>query len=150
VHRVEGGQARTIVVPVASADLSVRIVSGQRSDEIARNLEALLRDALPDGAELRFSAERAEASGFDPEHPALQAARRALARTVGREPALVRSGGTLPVLASFSERGIPAIVSGFALNDDNLHAPNESYRLVAFEQGAAAARALYEELAALS
>src|SRR3954463_13061191 len=76
VHRIEGGQARTIVVPVASADLSVRIVGGQRSDEIARNLERLLRDALPEGAELTFTADRAEPSAFDPEHPALQAAER--------------------------------------------------------------------------
>src|SRR4051812_17055499 len=73
VHRVVGGQARTIVVPVASADLSVRIVGGQRSDEIARNLEQLLRDALPEAAELTFSADRAEPSAFDPEQPALQA-----------------------------------------------------------------------------
>ena len=149
VHKIEGGQARTIVVPVASADLSVRIVGGQKSEEIAANLEQLLRDALPKGAELTFSAERAEPSAFDPEHPALQAARRALARAVGSEAKLVRTGGTLPVLAAFSERGIPAIVSGFSLPDDALHAPNESYRLVALDQGAAAARALYEELAAL-
>jgi acetylornithine deacetylase/succinyl-diaminopimelate desuccinylase-like protein len=149
VHRIEGGQARTIVVPVASADLSVRIVGGQRSEEIARNLEQLLRDALPDGAELVFSADRAEASAFDPEHPALVAARRALERATGAEPALVRTGGTLPILAAFAERGIPAIVSGFSLPDDALHAPNESYRLVAFEQGEKAARALYEELAGL-
>ncbi len=128
----------------------MRIVGGQRSDEIARNLEELLRDALPDGAELTFSADRAEPSAFDPESPALQAARRALARSSGREPALVRTGGTLPVLAAFAERGIPAIVSGFSLPDDALHAPNESYRLVALEQGAAAARALYEELAGLA
>src|SRR3954471_22880282 len=106
VHRIEGGQARTIVVPFASADLSVRIVGGQRSDEIARNLERLLRDALPGGAELTFTADRAEPSAFDPEHPALQAARRALG-----DPVLVRTGGTLPVLAAFGERGIPAIVS---------------------------------------
>jgi hypothetical protein len=51
--------------------------------------------------------------------------------------------------AAFAERGIPAIVSGFSLADDALHAPNESYRLVALEQGAATARALYEELAGL-
>lgn len=149
VHRIAGGQARTIVVPEAEADLSVRIVGGQRSDEIARNLEGLLRDALPSGAELTFSAERAEASSFDPELPALVAARRALERACGRPPALVRNGGTLPILAAFAERGIPAIVSGFSLPDDALHAPDESYRLVAFEQGEKAARALYEELAAL-
>jgi hypothetical protein len=35
------------------------------------------------------------------------------------------------------------------LPDDALHAPDESFRLVAFEQGAATARALYEELAGL-
>jgi len=150
VHQVVGGQARTIVVPAVSADLSVRIVGGQRSEVIAANLEALLRGALPDGAELTFSADRAEASAFDPETPVLQAARRALARATGTEAALVRSGGTLPILAAFADRGIPAIVSGFSLPDDALHAPNESYRLVALEQGAAAARALYEELAELT
>ncbi len=150
IHRMEGGQARTIVVPVASADLSVRIVGGQRSDEIARNLEELLRSGLPEGAELTISSERAEPSAFDPESPALQAARRAIARSFGSEPALVRTGGTLPVLAAFAERGIPAIVSGFSLPDDALHAPNESYRVVALEHGAAAARALYEELAGLA
>jgi acetylornithine deacetylase/succinyl-diaminopimelate desuccinylase-like protein len=149
VHKIEGGQARTIVVPFASADLSVRIVGGQRAEEISANLERLLRDALPEGAELTYSAELAEASAFDPEHPALQAARRALARATGREPALVRTGGTLPVLAAFAERGIPAIVSGFSLPEDGLHAPNESYRLESLELGERAARALYEELAGL-
>ncbi|HEY6891065.1 MAG TPA: M20/M25/M40 family metallo-hydrolase [Solirubrobacter sp.] len=149
VHRIEGGQARTIVVPVATADLSVRIVGGQRSEEIAANLEQLLRDALPDGAELLFSADRAEASAFDPETPALLAARRALASVGGKDATLCRTGGTLPILAAFAERGIPAIVSGFSLPDDALHAPNESYRLVALEQGEQAARALYEELAEL-
>ncbi len=150
VHRVAGGEARTIVVPVASADLSVRIVGGQRSQEIAANLEQLLREALPDGAELTFSCDRAEPSAFDPELPALQAARRALARAAGREPVLLRTGGTLPVLAAFAERGIPAIVSGFSLPEDNLHAPDESYRVESLELGARAARALYEELAGLA
>ena len=149
VHRVHGGEARTIVVPVATADLSVRLVGNQRSEVIAANLEGLVRDALPAGAELVFSVDRAEPSAFDPALPALQAAVRALERSTGVTPALIRSGGTLPVLAAFSERGIPAIVSGFSLPDDNLHAPNESFRLVALDQGAAAARALYEELAKL-
>jgi acetylornithine deacetylase/succinyl-diaminopimelate desuccinylase-like protein len=149
VHRVSGGQARTIVVPVAEADLSVRVVGGQAPDEIAATLERLLREALPEGAELIFSADTAHPSAFDPESPVLQAAQRAYERVLGTPPKLVRSGGSIPVLADFSARGIPTIVSGFSLPDDNLHAPNESYRLVALEQGAAAAKALYEELASL-
>jgi acetylornithine deacetylase/succinyl-diaminopimelate desuccinylase-like protein len=150
VHWVSGGEIRTIVVERASAALSVRLAAGQRPREISATLERLLREALPDGAELTYSAMLAEPSLFDPDLPALQAARRALAQVEGREPALVRSGGTLPVLGAFAERGIPAIVSGFAVAGDNVHAPDEWFRLAALEQGARAARALYGELAALS
>ena len=70
-------------------------------------------------------------------------------RALGTAPAVVRSGGSLPILASFMERGIPAIVSGFGLPTDNIHAPDESYRIDSLEMGRKAARALYEELAKL-
>ncbi len=149
VHHIEGGEARTIVPATAAADLSVRLAPGQRSAEIAPALEALLRGGLPPLAELRITCERAEPSRSDPAVPALAAARRALARAAGREPALIRSGGSLPVLAAFAERGIPTVVSGFALAGDNFHAPDESFRLASLELGARAARALYEELAGL-
>jgi len=146
---VSGGEDRTIVVDRASATLSVRLAAGQRAAEISAALEQLLRDALPPGAELSYSASLAEPTRFDPEDPALLAARRALARVGGREPALVRSGGSIPVLSAFAERGIPCIVSGFSVPGDNVHAPNEWYRVAGLEQGAAAARALYAELATL-
>jgi len=144
VNMVAGGEERTIVPEVARAAVSVRLAAGQSSKEIAANLERLLRDALPEGAELTFTYDGAEPSRFDPAHPALQAARRALG-----DPALVRSGGTLPILAAFSQRGIPAIVGGYGLPEDQIHSPDESYRLVSLEQGAEAARALYRELASL-
>jgi acetylornithine deacetylase/succinyl-diaminopimelate desuccinylase-like protein len=149
VHRIRGGEARTIVPPEAGADLSVRLAPGQDAAEISGALEAMLREALPAGAELTYSAELADPSAFDPALPALQLARRALARAAGREPALVRAGGSLPVLAAFAERGIPAVVSGFSVAADRIHAPDESYRLEALELGRRAARALYEELATL-
>jgi acetylornithine deacetylase/succinyl-diaminopimelate desuccinylase-like protein len=141
VNMVAGGEVRTIVPDVARAAVSVRLAAGQSSAEIAKNLETLLRDALPEGAELSFEYDGAEPSRFDPNDPALQAARRAM-----NDPALVRSGGTLPILAAFAQRGIPAIVGGYALPEDQIHSPDESYRLVSLEQGAEAARALYKEL----
>ena len=61
----------------------------------------------------------------------------------------MRLGGTLPLLADLAERGIPSIVSGFALPDDAFHAPNESYRLESLRLGEAAARELYAALAEL-
>ncbi len=144
VNMVAGGEVRTIVPEVARAAVSVRLAAGQSSAEIAANLERLLRDALPPGAELTFGYDGAEPSRFDPALPALQAARRALG-----DPALVRSGGTLPILAAFSQRGIPAIVGGYALPADQIHSPDESYRLSSLALGAEAARALYRELASL-
>jgi acetylornithine deacetylase/succinyl-diaminopimelate desuccinylase-like protein len=149
VHRIRGGEARTIVPPVACADLSVRLAPGQAAAEISGAVEVLLRDALPPGAELRYRATLAEPSAFDPAAPALRLARRALSRAAGRDAALLRAGGSLPVLAAFAARGIPAVVSGFSLPADRVHAPDESYRLDALELGARAARALYEELATL-
>jgi hypothetical protein len=41
------------------------------------------------------------------------------------------------------------VVSGFGLEDDAYHAPDESFRLVALEQGATAADELYRALATL-
>ncbi|WP_051323899.1 M20/M25/M40 family metallo-hydrolase [Candidatus Solirubrobacter pratensis] len=145
VNMIAGGEVRTIVPELARATVSVRLAAGQSSAEIGAALERLLRDALPAGAELSFKYDGAEPSRFDPALPALQAARRALG-----EPALVRSGGTLPILAAFGQRGIPAIVGGFALPDDRIHSPDESYRLAGLDQGAEAARALYRELSALT
>ena len=149
VHRITGGEARTIVPPVAGADLSVRLAPGQDPEEISGALEALLRGALPIGAELSLRFDTAQPSRFDPADPVLRTGRAALARALGREPALLRSGGSLPILASFMAQGIPAIVSGFALPQDNFHAPDESYAIASLDMGRRAARALYEDLASL-
>jgi len=149
VHRVSAGEPRTIVPERAEASLSVRLAGGQHSAEIAPALEALLRGALPGGAELELSLHGAEPSRFDPAAPALVAAQRALERATGVAPVVVRSGGSIPILAAFAERGIPTIVGGFALPEDRIHAPDESYRVESLELGLKAARALYQELASL-
>jgi acetylornithine deacetylase/succinyl-diaminopimelate desuccinylase-like protein len=149
IHRIRGGEPRTIVPPTAACDLSVRLAPGQDPAAISAALEGLLRDALPAGAELTYSAETASPSMFDPASAPLQIARGAFARACGREPVLTRVGGSLPILAAFMERGIPAIVSGFGLPQDAFHAPDESYAISSFELGLRSARALYEDLAAL-
>ena len=69
---------------------------------------------------------------------------------LGRRPALIRTGGTLPIVPALAERGIPTIITGFGLPDSNIHSPNE--RLVAdyVPLGISAARELYRGLAALA
>jgi acetylornithine deacetylase/succinyl-diaminopimelate desuccinylase-like protein len=149
VNMIEVGEPRTIVPSVARGHVSVRLAPGQRGAEVSAELERLLRAAAPPGADVSIAMEVADPALFDATDPALQLAAQAMERACGTPPALVRLGGTLPLLAVLAQRGITSIVSGFALPDDAFHAPNESYRLESLRLGEAAARELYASLAEL-
>ena len=149
VNRISGGEPRTVVPAQAQATLSLRLAPGQDPERMHAKLVELLRAALPHGAELEIESTLAAPSLFAPEQPALALASQALARACGREPAFLRSGGSIPVVAAMAARGYPVIVSGFGLPEDALHAPNESYALASLDWGEAAARELYLALASL-
>ncbi len=150
VNRVQGGEARTIVPAQAQATVSLRLAPGQDAARMQAVLEGLLRAALPAGAELEVESERAASPIlFEPGGRAIELAAKALERACGVAPALVRSGGSIPVVAEMAARGYPVIVSGFALPEDQIHGPDESFSLQSLAWGRGAARALYEELAAL-
>ena len=149
VNMVEGGEPRTVVPSVARAQISLRLAPRQRSDEMRPVLEKLLRSAAPEGAAVSFEWQVAEPSLFDVEQPAIQLAAAALERACGVAAVMQRSGGSIPVVAELAAAGIPTVVGGFALPDDAIHAPNESYRLESLRLGAAAARELYAALAEL-
>jgi acetylornithine deacetylase/succinyl-diaminopimelate desuccinylase-like protein len=143
--------AQKTVLPVrADANVSIRLAPGQDPEEIAREFERLLRDAVPAGAELQIERMGfAPAAVFDPGSPAIQLGLRAFERAVGVRPALIRSGGTLPIAAALAARQIPTVITGFSLPDAAIHSPNERLRVDYMELGIAAARALFEEFAAL-
>jgi acetylornithine deacetylase/succinyl-diaminopimelate desuccinylase-like protein len=149
INAIQGGEHRTVVPAVAHASVSQRLAPGQHAREAFATLERLLRAALPPGAEMELSSELAEPSLFPPDTPAVALSAQALERAVGAPAAFVRTGGSIPVVAEFAARDIPAVVSGFGLEDDAYHAPDESFRLLALDQGAAAAHELYQALAAL-
>ena len=48
----------------------------------------------------------------------------------GRRTVYIRSGGSIPIVGVFQERlGIPSVLMGFGLPDDQIHAPNEKFYL---------------------
>src|SRR4051812_16992077 len=149
VNEVVGGEPRTVVPATARATLSLRLAPRQRSDEMAAELERLLRAPVPDGAEVEIVMHTAEPALFDVDDPVLQLAAGAIERATGVAPVMQRSGGSIPVVAELAAVGIPTIVGGFALADDAIHAPNESYRLESLRLGRASARELYAALAQL-
>jgi acetylornithine deacetylase/succinyl-diaminopimelate desuccinylase-like protein len=149
VNRIESGERRTIVPGEARAALSLRLAPGQDGARVADALSACLREGAPAGAEVALETEWAPPALFPPELPAIELAARALERASGTPAALVRVGGSIPVVAALAARGIPTVVSGFGLPGDLFHAPNESYRLESLALGERAARELYTVLGEL-
>src|SRR4051794_35428106 len=150
VNEITAGEPRTVVPSVARATVSVRIAPGQSSEVIAPVLERLMREAGPAGAEVEVGAHHSgEPALFPVDSPALQLAGEAIERGTGLKPAFVRTGGSIPIVAEFARKGITTIVGGFALPDDDIHAPNESYRVESLRLGEATSRELYAALARL-
>jgi acetylornithine deacetylase/succinyl-diaminopimelate desuccinylase-like protein len=149
VNLIAGGEPRTVVPSMARAVVSLRLAPRQRSAEIQPVFERLLRSAAPAGAEVELSWHMAEPSLFDVGEPAIRLAAGAIERACGTAPVMQRSGGSIPIVAELAAAGIPTVVGGFALPDDAIHAPNESYRIESLRLGAATARELYAALAEL-
>ena len=143
--------AQKTVLPVrADANVSIRLAPGQDPDTIAAAFRALLYDAAPAGAELVVDLLSSSPPGqVSPDAPAIQLGQRAFERAVGVRPALIRTGGSLPIVAALGDKGIPTIITGFSLPDANIHSPDERLRVEYVDLGIAAARALFEEFAAL-
>lgn len=141
---------KTVLPVTAEANVSVRLAPGQQVETIAGAFERLLRAGLPAGAQLDVNLLSAAAPGIvSPDEQAVQLGLRAFERVVGTRPALIRSGGTLPIVPALASRGIPTIITGFSLPDANIHSPNERLLAEYVPLGIAAARALFEELAEL-
>jgi acetylornithine deacetylase/succinyl-diaminopimelate desuccinylase-like protein len=129
VNGIESGSPRLqkTVLPVeAIANVSLRLAPGQTTTAMAPVFEQLLRDAAPEGATVAIELWSTGEPGYvDPTEQALRLAQDAFEHVLGVRPALVRSGGSIPVVAALVSRGIPAIVTGFARPTAQMHSPNE-------------------------
>jgi acetylornithine deacetylase/succinyl-diaminopimelate desuccinylase-like protein len=144
------GLPNTTIPVTAQANFSVRIAPGQDLDTIAAAVERLVREAAPEGADVKLEF----AGGAPPglmslDEPALKIAADAFEHVMGRRPLLSRSGGTLPIVPALADQGIPTILSGIALPESNIHSPNERILLEYLPLGVEIARQLYTRLAAL-
>jgi acetylornithine deacetylase/succinyl-diaminopimelate desuccinylase-like protein len=153
VNGIRGGEAelqKTVLPVEAHANVSVRLAPGQDLDAVTAAFERLLREAAPAGAELEVERWGAGPPGLiPPDAPAIRLAQDAFERVVGRRPLLVRSGGTLPIIPALAARGIPTVLSGFAVPGHNVHSPNERFPLANVPLGVAAARETLRALGTL-
>jgi acetylornithine deacetylase/succinyl-diaminopimelate desuccinylase-like protein len=72
------------------------------------------------------------------DNPYVHAATEAMHAVFGKDTVFIRGGGSIPIVGDFiRELGIPTLLMGFGLPDDNLHAPNEKFHLANFHRGIA-------------
>jgi acetylornithine deacetylase/succinyl-diaminopimelate desuccinylase-like protein len=153
VNGIVGGSPllqKTVLPVFAEANLSIRLAPGQEVETIAGAVERLLREASPDGAELEVSRLSAAPAGLVPaDAPAVQIGLDVFEQAMGTRPLLVRSGGTLPIVPALADKGIPTILSGFAMPESNIHSPNERLLAEYLPLGIEVSRELFRGLARL-
>jgi len=144
-----GEGAKTVLPAVAMAKISMRLVPDQDPNKITELFEAYVRKITPKTVELkitRMQGGKPWMTSFD--NPFVQAAGRAIERGFGKRPVFTREGGSIPVVSTFQEElGLPSVLFGVGLPDENAHAPNEKLDVANFHNGIIASAYLYNELA---
>ena len=144
-----GEGAKTVLPAVAMAKISMRLVAKQDPDKIAELFEAYVKKIAPKTVEVkitRMHGGKPWMTSFD--NPFVQAAGRAIERGFGKAPVFTREGGSIPVVSTFQEElGLPSVLFGVGLPDENAHAPNEKLDLSNFHNGIIASAILYDEIA---
>jgi len=152
VHGIRGGftgeGAKTVIPARAVAKISLRLAADQWPDEALEQFTGAVARACPRGvtAQVR-SIHGAAPSLVNPDNIFIRAAADALKEVFGQETVYIRSGGSIPIVGLFDQHlGIPSVLMGFGLPDDNLHAPNEKFHLPNFYRGIEAVAKYLEAL----
>jgi acetylornithine deacetylase/succinyl-diaminopimelate desuccinylase-like protein len=141
VHGMPGGfigaGAKTVIPAKAVAKVSMRLVPDMTPAETFALYKSFVESIVPAGCTLEV---RLIHSG-DPivvstDNCYVETATMAMRTVFGAETVFVRGGGSIPIVGDFvRELGIPTVLMGFGLPDDNLHAPNEKFNLSNFHRG---------------
>jgi acetylornithine deacetylase/succinyl-diaminopimelate desuccinylase-like protein len=132
-----GTGAKTVIPAKAMAKVSMRLVPDMTPAEAFEKLQRYVASIVPKGCTVEV---RMIHSG-DPfvvstDNKFIGAATEAMREVFGKETVFVRGGGSIPIIGDFVRvLGVPTVIMGFGLPDDNLHAPNEKFHLANFYRG---------------
>ena len=145
----QGEGSKTIVPAWARAKITCRLVPNQKPARINKLVCDYIKKICPPTVRLEIEAGHgADPYLVSPTGTHAQAALRALRTAFGREPVLLREGGSIPIVNDFKKvLGAETLLLGLGLPDDNAHSPNEKFDLDNFENGQRMSALLWQELA---
>lgn len=132
-----GEGSKTVLPAYAMAKISCRLVPDQDPVEVYQQLLDYLQTHAPRTVRWEVTQHAGSpAAMIEPDRPEVAALSQAMEQVWGKKPAFKREGGSIPVVAQLQQiLGMPTILSGFGLPDDNLHAPNERLHLPTWQRG---------------
>lgn len=145
----QGEGSKTVLPAEAMAKFSCRLVPDQDPDEIFEKLKTHLEKHCPKGVSMEILKEHGGKPYLaDPQSGFGLCAQRALKAAFNKQPVLIREGGSIPIVQTFSDiLGADTLLLGLALADAQIHAPNENFPVENFEAGIRLNQALLKELA---
>jgi acetylornithine deacetylase/succinyl-diaminopimelate desuccinylase-like protein len=133
-----GAGSKTVLPSEAHAKVTCRLVANQDPDAALRALTRHLESHAPAGVtvEIHPSKNGAYAYHLPEDHPGLQTVIASLEATYGVSPWVIGMGGSVPICATFQrELGMDTVFFSFAVGDEDIHAPNEFFRIARFGEG---------------
>jgi acetylornithine deacetylase/succinyl-diaminopimelate desuccinylase-like protein len=134
----QGEGSKTVLPSEAHAKLTCRLVADQDPADLRAKIERHLREHLPAGVTLEIDpgTEGATAYRLPDGHPGLRAVVGSLRAVYGVEPWVIGMGGSVPICEAFQRHlGMDTVFFSFAVGDEDIHAPNEFFRLHRFVEG---------------
>lgn len=145
----QGEGVKTVLPNEAHAKITCRLVADQVPRNVADAIEAHVKKVAPPGVRVSVTKLPHGAMPYEMpfDHPGNVAAAAVHRRLYGKEPYFIRVGGSIPVVGMFQEAlGAYTVCFAFGLDDENIHAPNEFYRLSSLRRGQEAYALLLHEL----
>jgi acetylornithine deacetylase/succinyl-diaminopimelate desuccinylase-like protein len=141
VHGIPGGfigaGAKTVIPAKATAKVSMRLVPDMTPAKAFALYKSYVESIVPVGVEVDVRLiHSGDACLIPVDNPYIRAATKALKEIWGKDTVFIRSGGSIPIVGDFARHlGLPSVMMGFGLPDDNIHAPNEKFHIRNFELG---------------
>ena len=145
----QGEGIKTVIPSDAHAKITCRLVPDQKPDQIIELISAHVEKHAPGGttAAVKKLAGTADPFVIPHDHFGNQAARATLTELYGQEPYVARMGGTIPVSGIFLQFLNAHMVNfAFGLNDENIHAPDEFFRISSLKRSLKAYGMVLERL----
>ena len=144
----QGKGTKTVLPSEASAKITCRLVADQKPAKIYELLKVHIESNVPKGVTVSVDQLPGNANPFlvPKGHNSSEIVRSVLQKLYNKKPFEIRVGGSIPVMSTLLEElGVHATMFAFGLDDEQIHAPNEFFRLESFEKAQKAYCLLLEE-----